>query len=487
MLFSSPEFLFAFLSCTIVLYYLFRGHTAIKNAILLIGSLFFYAWGEPRFVLIMIASIACNYIVGRFVGAYMQKDKGKAANAALTLGVILNLGLLFVFKYLTFTLKNLDAWLGLDFAIPEIALPIGISFFTFQSMSYLFDVRRGDAEVQKNPLDLALYVALFPQLIAGPIVRYQTVADQIKCRKETWSAFSMGICRFLVGLFKKVLISNNMGLVADRAFEMNAQGTMNTPMAWLGAVSYALQIYYDFSGYSDMAIGLGHMFGFSFEENFNYPYISTSVTEFWRRWHISLGTWFRDYVYFPLGGSRVKSKARLIFNLAVVWILTGVWHGAAWNFLLWGVWFFVLLTIEKLFFAKHLRADTPFYKRIPGFLYAMLTVLLGWVLFRAETLGAVASYLSVMFGMSGGDANDTTALLFLGQKAVYYIAAVLFCAPIVPYTKKKLELWRERGGIVSVIPIVFDILTPIVLLGLLLVTVAFLIKSDYNPFIYFNF
>ncbi len=487
MLFSSPEFLFAFLPCTLVLYYLFKKHTAIKNFILLLGSLFFYAWGEPRFVLVMMASIVCNYICGRAVGACMQNKQQKAANSALAVGVVLNLGLLFVFKYLTFTLTNIDLWFDLGFSVPEIALPIGISFFTFQSMSYLFDVRRGDAEMQKNPLDLALYVALFPQLIAGPIVRYQTVADQIKHRRETWSAFSLGLCRFLIGLYKKVLLSNNMGLVADRAFEMNAQGTMNTPMAWLGAISYALQIYYDFSGYSDMAIGLGHMFGFTFEENFNYPYISTSVTEFWRRWHISLGTWFRDYVYFPLGGSRVKGKARLIFNLAVVWILTGVWHGAAWNFLLWGVWFFLLLTVEKLFFAKHLRTESPFYKRIPGFLYAMLAVLFGWVLFRAETLGRVGSYLSVMFGIGENNVSDTTALLFLGQKAVYYVAAILFCAPIVPYVKKKLEAWRQAGGAISVIPIVFDLCTPTILLGLLVVTVAFLLKSNYNPFIYFNF
>ncbi|MBQ8576805.1 MAG: MBOAT family protein [Clostridia bacterium] len=492
MLFSSTEFLFWFLPLVLILYFLVSRWTAAKNLVLLCASLLFYAWGEPRFVYVMLASIVCNYIFGLLIGGAKMRAKARAkapraAKLALGAGVVCNLGLLFVFKYLTFALENLGSVLSLPFAVPQIALPIGISFFTFQSMSYLIDVYRDAAEVQKNPFDLALYVALFPQLIAGPIVRYETVAKQISHRRETWAGIHTGLCRFLVGLFKKVLISNQMGLVADKAFSLNGAGTLSAGMAWLGALSYALQIYYDFSGYSDMAIGLGRVFGFTFEENFDYPYISSSVTEFWRRWHISLGTWFRDYVYIPLGGSRVKTKARLVFNLAVVWISTGVWHGAAWNFLFWGVWFFVLLTVEKLCFSHQLKAagTLPFYKKLPGWLYAMTAVLLGWVLFRAENLPLAWSYLGAMFG-AGDVTGDTTALLFLSQKAVFFVAAILFSAPIVPCLKRKLDALRSSSG-GALVPMVCDILYPPVMLGLFLVCVSYLLKSDYNPFIYFNF
>ena len=486
MLFSSTVFLYAFLPLTLLLYYLFSFSRHAKNFILLAASLFFYGWGERRFVYVMAASILCNYVIGLVIGTSRQHSRPRLAKVGLIMGILCNLGLLFVFKYLTFVLSNVSAVLPLPFAVPEIALPIGISFFTFQSMSYIIDVYRGHAEMQKNPLDLGLYVALFPQLIAGPIVRYGTVADQIRSRRESWSQLSDGICRFLTGLFKKVLISNQMGLVADKAFSMNTDGTLGCAMAWLGALSYALQIYYDFSGYSDMAIGLGRCFGFSFEENFDYPYISCSVTEFWRRWHISLGTWFRDYVYIPLGGSRVSSRARLICNLAVVWILTGVWHGAAWNFLLWGVWFFVLLTVEKVVFSKQLKASEtlPFYKKLPGRIYAMTAVLFGWVLFRAENLSAVGSYLGAMFG--SGVTGDTTALLFLGQKAVYYLAAVMFAAPLLPYLRRVLDRMRENRS-AAPMAVVCDILYPILMLSLLLICTAFLLKSTYNPFIYFNF
>ncbi len=491
MLFSSTEFLFAFLPCCILLYYIVRCIPQInpwaKNLVLLCGSLFFYAWGEPRFVCVMLLSIICNYLCGCSIG-WAQKKHPHAAGAVLTIGIILNLGLLFVFKYLTFVLTNIQNAFSLSFAVPKIMLPIGISFFTFQSMSYLIDVWRKHAAVQKNPLDLALYVALFPQLIAGPIVRYETVAEQIKNRRESWREFYTGLSRFLTGLFKKVLLSNNMGLVADKAFSMNQDGTMNMAMAWLGAISYALQIFYDFSGYSDMAIGLGHMFGFSFEENFKYPYISQSITEFWRRWHISLGTWFRDYVYFPLGGSRVSSRGHLIWNLAVVWILTGIWHGAAWNFLLWGVWFFILLTVEKLFFAKQLKnREKHTGVKILSWCYAMLAVLLGWILFRAENLSAVKTYLSVMFGLRHPASGDTTALLFLGQKTIYFFFALLFCAPIVPFFKKKTDEWRNTDSPIAIVPILCDIIYPLIMLGLFLICVSFLLKSNYNPFIYFNF
>ncbi len=486
MLFSSTVFLYAFLPLTLLLYYLLSFSHPLKNFVLLAASLLFYGWGERYFVYVMIASIVCNYLIGLAIGMMKSKSRPTAAKRFLACGVTVNLGLLFIFKYLTFTLSTVDAVLPLPFTVPEIALPIGISFFTFQSMSYLIDVYRGDADMQKNPLDLALYVALFPQLIAGPIVRYNTVAAQIRERRESWAMFHPGFCRFLVGLFKKVLISNQMGLVADKAFSMNADGTLGCAMAWLGALSYALQIYYDFSGYSDMAIGLGKCFGFSFEENFNYPYISCSVTEFWRRWHISLGTWFRDYVYFPLGGSRVGTKSRLVFNLAVVWVLTGIWHGAAWSFLLWGVWFFVLLTAEKLFFAEAIKSadSAPFYKKLPGWLYTMTAVLLGWVLFRAESLPLVGSYLGAMLGF--GSHGDTTALLFAGQKAVYYAAAVLFSAPLLPYLRRVLVCLRENRKTVP-IAVLCDMLYPILMLSLFFICTAYLLKSNYNPFIYFNF
>ncbi len=488
MLFSSIEFLYCFLPAVLILYYLTSFSVPLKNTVLLAASLYFYAWGEKRFVYVMVGSILLNYIFGLLVGHAKKHSKAGAAKLWLACGVACNLGLLFVFKYLTFTLTNINALFPLGFAVPQIALPIGISFFTFQSMSYIIDVYRDKASVQKNPLYLALYVALFPQLIAGPIVRYETVAEQIRYRRETWNMFHTGFCRFLVGLFKKVLISNQMGLIADKAFGMNAVGTLNTPMAWLGAIAYALQIYYDFSGYSDMAIGLGKMFGFEFEENFNYPYISASITEFWRRWHISLGTWFRDYVYIPLGGSRVSTKARLILNLAVVWILTGIWHGAQWNFLFWGVWFFILLTFEKLFFSKQLKASDslPFYKKLPGWIYAMIAVLFGWVLFRAENLSLAADYMGVMFGIGVATPADTTALMFIGQKAVYLTAAIIFAAPVVPFVRSKIERLREScGG--AVIASAADILYAILLCGMFIVCSAYLLMSTYNPFIYFQF
>ena len=488
MLFSSIEFLYCFLPIVLILYYVTSFSVPVKNTVLLLASLFFYAWGERKFVYVMLAAIILNYIFGMLI--YHAKKHSYRCMAAIWLicAVVCNLGLLLVFKYLTFVLTNVKSLFSLAFAVPQIALPIGISFFTFQSMSYVIDVYREKASVQKNPLYLALYVALFPQLIAGPIVRYETVAEQIRYRRETWQSFHTGFCRFLVGLFKKVMISNQMGFVADRAFELNASGELYTSMAWLGAIAYAFQIYYDFSGYSDMAIGLGKMFGFSFEENFNYPYISASVTEFWRRWHISLGTWFRDYVYIPLGGSRVNTKVRLIFNLGVVWVLTGIWHGAQWNFLFWGVWFFILLTVEKLLFSRQIKlADSlPFYKKLPGWLYTMLAVLLGWVLFRAENLTLALDYFSIMFGIGRPDGTDTTALLFIGQKAIYLIAAILFSAPIVPFIKKRIDSLREDQRFAAA-AIAGDILYPIIMCAMFIICTAYLLMSNYNPFIYFQF
>ena len=337
MLFPSEVFLFVFLPLVLVIYYgLLRKNVALKNIFLLVASLFFYAWGEPQYVFLMIATILFDW----FYGILLDKvrDNKIPARIIMFLMVATNLSILGYYKYSGFAVSQVNRFLHTEFAIPQVILPIGISFFTFQAMSYAIDVYRGHGKVQKNPLYVGLYVSLFPQLIAGPIVRYETVADQIENRVENWNDFTSGVTRFCVGLAKKVLISNNMAVVADAAFALiiNNDFQASLGMAWLGAISYTLQIFFDFSGYSDMAIGLGKMFGFHFEENFNYPYISKTVSEFWRRWHMSLQTWFRDYVYFPLGGSRV-SKPRLIFNLFVVWALTGIWHGANWTFILWGL------------------------------------------------------------------------------------------------------------------------------------------------------
>ena len=341
MLFSSLVFLIVFLPIVLFGYYvLFRKWRPAQNIFLLLASLVFYAWGEPKFVFVMIASILFNWLMGLL--ADRHRARKKLAGLWIVLDVAGNLGLLFVFKYLMFALNNVNTLFGTALPVPQIALPIGISFFTFQAMSYVIDVYRGDGQVQKNPLYVGLYISLFPQLIAGPIVRYQTVADEIQNRKETWADFADGVQRFLIGFLKKVLLANTMAIIADGVFD--SQKPVCAAASALGLIAYTLQIYYDFGGYSDMGIGLGRMFGFHFLENFDYPYISTSITEFWRRWHISLGTWFRDYVYIPLGGSRVK-KPRLVLNLFVVWMLTGIWHGANWTFVAWGFLYFVLLTV----------------------------------------------------------------------------------------------------------------------------------------------
>ena len=351
MLFSSTVFLFFFLPVTVGIYYVLD--RKFKNYWLLITSLLFYSWGEPKFIFVMLGSIFMNYLFALLVDKF--RENKKAARFILTLTCIWNIGIFFVYKYLNFTIDNINHLFGQNIPLTNIVLPIGISFFTFQAMSYVIDVYRKNGKVQKNPFNVALYITFFPQLIAGPIVRYETVADEINFRKETLDDFYSGIKRFVVGLCKKLIISNSVAVIADFVFDTEDLTQISVLAAWAGAVCYTLQIYFDFSGYSDMAIGLGKMFGFHFNENFDYPYASASVSEFWRRWHISLGTWFRDYVYFPLGGSRVKSKARLVFNLFVVWMLTGIWHGASWNFVLWGVYFFVILAAEKQIGEKSLR------------------------------------------------------------------------------------------------------------------------------------
>lgn len=475
MLFSSTIFIFAFLPFVLFIYYalLFK-HVKAKNIFLMILSLFFYAWGEPRFVLIMMLSIAANYSFGLLSDKYRGKrTKGRLVMAA---AVSFNLGVLFIFKYLAFTAGIINSLAGTGLTVPEIALPIGISFFTFQAMSYVIDVYRGSVEVQKNILNVGLYISFFPQLIAGPIVRYITIAYQIENRKESFEDFSEGACRFIIGLSKKVLIANNIALVADKAFN-SPSGELSLAMAWLGALAYTLQIFFDFSGYSDMAIGMGKMFGFQFLENFNYPYIARSISDFWRRWHISLGSWFRDYLYFPLGGSRVENKGRLVFNLLVVWFLTGLWHGASWNFIFWGLLYFVFIAIEKLTGFEKKWAKLAFIKHI----YVLIIVIFGWVLFRAADLPAALTYIKTMLHMDGNLLINDTFRLYLREYFFFFLAGIVFSLPVVRYISDKC---REKRFLLLKTA---RFIRPAIYLALFALAISFIVKDAYNPFIYFNF
>ena len=461
MVFSSYTFLFYFLPPLLILYYLIpRRSLGGRNLVLLAFSLFFYFAGGPRHLPLMLLSIAINYVGGLLCA--------KRRRWALVLTMAVNLGLLGWFKYAGFVGENLQA-LGLPLSVPEVVLPIGISFFTFQGMSYVIDVYRGDTPPAKNPLQVALYIALFPQLVAGPIVRYTTVAEELVSRRETFDDFAAGALRFSFGLAKKMLLANNLSLMADEAF---STAPIGASAAWLGAIAYTGQIYFDFSGYSDMAIGLGRMFGFHFEENFNYPYISRSVTEFWRRWHMSLSGWFRDYVYIPLGGSRAGT-AKQVRNILLVWTLTGLWHGAAWNFLLWGLYFGVLLLGEKFWWGKALeRAPSPLRH-----LYAMVIVVLGWVLFRCEGLSAVGSYLGAMFGLSGGGWGQ--ALYFLRQYGVFLAVGVVASLPVKDALRAALQRRKAERAI--------QWGSALAGLGLLGLSFLQLISSTANPFIYYRF
>ncbi|MCI8648120.1 MAG: MBOAT family protein [Firmicutes bacterium] len=478
MLFSSNIFVFIFLPAVILVYYtILRRSRTLQNLFLLLASLFFYAWGEPRFVLVMLLSIGINWFMGLLVDAC--RGQRRKAKLMVLLDVIFNLCIIFIFKYLMFTVANINALLGCSLRVPSIALPIGISFFTFQAISYVVDVYRGKGEVQKNLMNVGLYISFFPQLIAGPIVRYETVAYQIQHRKESFADFSQGSVRFIIGLGKKVLLSNSMAVIADYAFSMTVSngaepGSLSVCMAWLGAIAYTLQIFFDFSGYSDMAIGLGKMFGFHFLENFDYPYISKSATEFWRRWHMSLGTWFRDYVYIPLGGSRVKSRGRHIFNLFVVWLCTGIWHGANWTFILWGLMYFVLLTFEKFscFQINGNSRKTGWCKHI----YAMFFVIMGWVIFRAENIHVAAEYYGTMFGGGTAPFVDNAFVEYISQYAVYILAGILFSTPIMKKAEKRIpQNWFT------------DLAYAAVIMGIFIISVSFIVKGTYNPFIYFNF
>lgn len=472
MLFSSVIFLFYFLPATLILYYGFKFNRKIQNVILLISSLFFYAWGEPKFVFIMIISIILNYIFGLLVDKY-RKEKVKV-KIILVLMSGFNIGMLFMFKYLAFAIRNISELTGKNIFIPNIALPIGISFFTFQAMSYVIDIYRENGKVQKNPFYVGLYIAFFPQLVAGPIVRYESVAEQMVNRKETWAKFSIGVCRFITGLSKKVIISNNMAIIADHVYKMNGQSLVPISLAWLGSIAYTLQIFFDFSGYSDMAIGLGLMFGFKFDENFNYPYISKSISEFWRRWHISLGNWFKSYIYFPLGGSRVVNKDIMVRNMFIVWLFTGIWHGAEWTFVIWGFLNFLFILIERFTMFERLEKH-----KVLKHIYTLLIVNFGWVLFRSSNLIEAYNYFKAMFGGSGQIFSEYT-VMFIKEYFVFFVFGIIFSTPIAKRMNKKIV---ERAKFSDI----FHICYPVVSMILFIIAVTYLVTGSYNPFIYFNF
>ena len=471
MLFSSIIFISCFLPIVLFLYYtIFRFSRSVQNIFLLIISLGFYAWGAPKFVFLLILSVLANWMFGLILSK-VRADKIKS-RITIILMLIYNLSIIFVFKYLMFTMKNIQYITGLDFTIPKIALPIGISFFTFKAISYVIDVYKEKGPAQKNPLHVGLYITFFPQLLAGPIERYENFADQIENRKESFDDVSAGVCRFLVGLSKKVLLANNLALVADKAFKLLGTDDLSLAMAWLGAICYTLQIYYDFSGYSDMAIGLGRMFGFHTKENFNYPYISKSTTEFWRRWHISLGSWFRDYVYIPLGGNRVKTKQRLFFNVFAVWALTGLWHGANWTFICWGLLYFVSISAEKAVGLDKMESHS-----VLRHIYTMLLVMFGWVLFRADNIVDALVYLKTMFVPGGGGFIDADAIVCTKEYIVFLFFGILFSRPFAKKLAKTKPAQSKPAQILYVIA----------LMVLFFACISYMLKSAYNPFIYFNF
>ena len=464
MVFSSTLFLFLFLPITLILYFNpLCKKREYRNLVLLIMSLGFYAWGEPIFVFIMLALIVMDWRLALWI------EKVKNKKIILYFAVFIHLAVFFVFKYLTFVCRNVNLLLKEDYFAVSIALPIGISFFSFQMLSYIFDVYYGNVKATKNLLHVALYVSMFPQLVAGPIVRYETIAEEIVSRKENAEEFVEGISRFIKGLAKKVLLANYFGIVTDNIFILYRENSISVMLAWLGAIAYTFQIYFDFSAYSDMAIGLGKVFGFHFNENFNYPYISASVTEFWRRWHISLSTWFRDYIYIPLGGNRC-SKKRHIFNIFIVWLFTGIWHGAEWTFIVWGLLYFVFLMIEK---------NTNMIKRMGWFshAYTLLVVIFAWVIFRAQNITEAVGYIGAMIGVNSCGLTDLIFVEYLKQAKWLLVAGVIFSMPYYKVAIKKV-IKSEN---------IYQVLRMSVTIVLFLTSLACLVKSTYNPFIYFNF
>ena len=477
MLFPSVEFIFAFLPIVLTVYFiLLRRNVLLKNIWLFAASLFFYAFGEGSFILLMLGEILLDYLLALLLN---RSQKRWARRTLLSIAIISNIGILGIFKYASFVCVDIlhlppDA-VGIA---ADIHLPLGISFFTFQALSYVLDVYMGKVDATGSFLNVGLYVSFFPQLVAGPIVRFTDIADAINNRKESIDGFSSGVVRFLIGLSKKVLIANNMALVADAAWKLIIGDRLeaSVAMAWLGAISYTLQIYFDFSGYSDMAIGLGKIFGFDFPENFKHPYIATSLTEFWRRWHISLSSWFRDYVYIPLGGSR-RGEARTYINLMIVWLLTGIWHGANYTFVVWGLLYGILLMIEKVLCAHKAIRKQSLIQRIAGHFYTMIVVTLAWVIFRSDSINDALIYILGMFGRGSGKLVDRVFVAYLKQNICFYIPAMIGCIPIL----ESLELkFGEKNPI-------YNVAFGATVLAGFVISVSYIINNGYNPFIYFNF
>lgn len=472
MLFTSLEFLLFFLPIVILVYIVLPRKA--QNVWLFVTSLFFYAWGEPFFVLVMAGSIVINFFLALLIDA--NKDRIITRRVFLVIDVLMNLGILFVYKYMNFVTSILHQY-NSSITVTEYVLPIGISFYTFQALSYVVDVYRGE-KAQKNLINVGLYIALFPQLIAGPIVRYGDIKDQLIERKTSLDKFSDGIFKFLIGFNKKMLIANMVAIIADQAFA--ADTTRTVFMAWIGALCYTLQIYFDFSGYSDMAIGLGKMMGFELPKNFDYPYCSRTITEFWRRWHISLGSWFKDYLYFPLGGSRVSGKARLVFNLMFVWLMTGIWHGANMTFILWGIMYGIFISIEKIFSIPS-RIQKKKYAGKLYRVFTMIVVMIGWVIFRSDNLSAAHWYLLDLLGLRGGGIILKTDIFWVREYGIYIVFGLLFSFPIIEWAVGKI---KNRN---SVLDHAVDAALYIANIALFVIGVSYLVISAHNPFIYFNF
>lgn len=475
MLFSSNIFLFLYLPSVIFIYFLLK--KSFRNMFLFIVSIIFYAWGEPNFAIVMLGSIIFNYILALIIDCKKVRESKFLTYLSLAITVLGNLSVLFIFKYLDFFISNLNN-IGFNIPLRNIALPIGISFFTFQAMSYVLDVYRNNAVVQTKLYNVGLYISFFPQLIAGPIVRYQTIADQIDERYENFNQFSDGVKRFIIGFAKKIILANNLAILSDAAFA-TSDTQRSVIFAWMGIFAYSFQILFDFSGYSDMAIGLGKMFGFEFLENFDYPYMSKSISEFWRRWHMSLGQWFRDYVYFPLGGSRVKTKSKLIFNIFIVWLLTGFWHGASWNFVLWGFMYFVLITFEKI-----TEVPKKFKNKYSKWIYQFFTlfcVLIGWVLFRSTNITNAFNYGLSMFGLTNNNLLCNKAVRYFIENKYFFLFAFLCSTTLFKKIREKIEKSNKW------IKVSADFISTIIYVFMLIWAVSYIILGSYNPFIYFNF
>lgn len=464
MVFSSILFMYIYLPVVLAVYYIVP--VKWRNIWLFIVNLVFYGWGEPVYILLMLFSICINFISGRMIEKHRANDK--KARRFLVGNIIVNLALLMFFKYFDLLAQTVSIIPGINISPLGLGLPIGISFYTFQTMSYPIDVYRGDADVQKNFINFGCFVALFPQLIAGPIVRYKDISDQLDERPYEVKRFASGVQRFVVGLAKKVLIANNIGMLWD-IYAASPVSDLTVLGSWLAIIAFALQIYFDFSGYSDMAIGLGRMLGFEFLENFNYPYISKSITEFWRRWHISLGTWFRDYVYIPLGGNRFGLKRQLL-NILIVWALTGFWHGANWTFLLWGLYYALFLIIEKAFLLKWLEKIPVIIRHF----YAVFIAVCGWVLFQLDSLSECAAYYKAMFGFGNGLFNETD-LYYLGSFAVIIMIGIIACTPLAKNVFQKMTLKSQ------------SVLAVIMIAAVMIISTAYLVDATYNPFLYFRF